>query len=130
VARADVSEVFQRVLYPLLEALIAAPGNVETTESRLRASVLLCKAFMKLEISDNVAGEDVTERWVQVLDYLGRLMSIDQSDQLVRFTFLYEKRDGTLTGESRCLVRGCARVIEKCHSRHAHGRYPCASSCR
>ena len=52
---------------------------------------------MKLEISDNVVGEDVAERWVQVLDYLGRLMSIDQSDQLVRFTFLYEKRKGTLT---------------------------------
>jgi brefeldin A-resistance guanine nucleotide exchange factor 1 len=83
VPRSDISEVFQHVLYPLLEALIAAPANVETTEGRLRASVLLCKAFMKLEISDNVGGEDVTERWVQVLDYLGQLMRLDQNDQLV-----------------------------------------------
>jgi golgi-specific brefeldin A-resistance guanine nucleotide exchange factor 1 len=97
VPRAEISEVFQRVLYPLLESLIAAPGNVETTEGRLRASVLLCKAFMKLEISDNVAGEDVTERWVQVLDYLGRLMHIDRSDQLVRITFFHEEFDGVLT---------------------------------
>jgi golgi-specific brefeldin A-resistance guanine nucleotide exchange factor 1 len=85
VPRADVAEVFQRVLYPLLEAVITAPGSAETTESRLRASVLLCKAFMRFEISDNVSGEDVTEHWMQVLDYLDRLMRTDQSDQLVRF---------------------------------------------
>ncbi|KAH9997514.1 Sec7-like domain protein [Russula vinacea] len=82
VSHADIAEVFQRVLYPLLEALIAAPGNVETTESRLRASVLLCKAFMRFEVSDNVMGEDVTECWMQVLDFLGRLVRIDQSEQL------------------------------------------------
>jgi len=97
VPRAEVAEVFQRVLYPLLEALIDAPANVETTESRLRASVLLCKAFMKFEISDNVAGEDVTECWVQVVEYLGQIMHVDQSDQLVRFTLLYEKCNRILT---------------------------------
>ncbi|KAH9966443.1 Sec7-like domain protein [Russula dissimulans] len=82
VPRAEVADVFQRVLYPLLEALLAAPSNPETTESRLRASALLCKAFMRFDISDNVAAEDVTERWTQVLDFLGRLMHVDQSDQL------------------------------------------------
>jgi len=82
VPRAEVADVFQRVLYPLFETLLTAPGNPETTESRLRASVLLCKAFMRFEISDNVAAEDVTERWTQVLDYLGRLVQVDQSDQL------------------------------------------------
>ncbi|KAI0306765.1 hypothetical protein B0F90DRAFT_1808381 [Multifurca ochricompacta] len=78
----DVTEVFQRVLYPLLEALISAPGGAETTEGRLRASVLLCKAFVRFEISDIAGGKNVTERWVQVLDYLDRLMRTDQSDQL------------------------------------------------
>jgi brefeldin A-resistance guanine nucleotide exchange factor 1 len=97
VPRAEVAEVFQRVLYPLLETLIDAPANVETTESRLRASVLLCKAFMKFEISDNVAGEDVTECWVRVLEYLGRMMHVDQSEQLVRFTLPYEKCNRILT---------------------------------
>jgi len=42
----------------------------------------LCKAFMRFEISDNVAGEDVTECWMQILDYLGRLMQIDHREQL------------------------------------------------
>ena len=81
---ADVAEVFQRVLYPLLEVLIAAPSDAEMTESRLRASTLLCKAFMRFDMNDNVTGQDVTERWLQVLDYLERLMRTDQSDQLVR----------------------------------------------
>lgn len=96
VSRADIADIFQRVLYPLLEALVTAPGNIETTESRLRASVLLCKAFMRFEVSDNVMGEDVTECWVQVLDYLGRFMHIDRSEQLVRFAFLCDMRKGKL----------------------------------
>ncbi|KAH9030672.1 Sec7-like domain is implicated in guanine nucleotide exchange function [Lactarius pseudohatsudake] len=79
---ADVAEVFQRVLYPLLEALIAAPSDAEMTESRLRASALLCKAFMRFDMNDNATGQNVTERWVQVLDYLDQLMSTDRSDQL------------------------------------------------
>ena len=90
---ADVAEVFQRVLYPLLEALIAAPSDAGMTESRLRASALLCKAFMRFEMNDNVTGQDVTERWVQILDYLDRLMRTDQSDQLVRPpTLLFSER--------------------------------------
>jgi hypothetical protein len=124
VSRTDIAEVFQRVLYPLLEVLIAAPGNVETTESRLRASVLLCKAFMRFEVSDNVTGEDVTECWMQVLDYLGRLMRIDQSEQLVRFAFLSDTRNGRLI---YCPVRGCARVTQKCYPRHACSGYASSS---
>lgn len=89
---ADVAEVFQRVLYPLLETLIAAPSDAEMTESRLRASTLLCKAFMRFEMNDNVTGQDVTERWVHVLDYLDRLMCTDKSDQLVRHRLLSWKR--------------------------------------
>ena len=96
VSRADIPEIFQRVLYPQLEALIVVPVNTETTETRLRASVLLCKAFMRFEVSDNVAGEDVTECWMEVLDYLGRLMQIDPSEQLVRFVFLFDTRNGRL----------------------------------
>jgi brefeldin A-resistance guanine nucleotide exchange factor 1 len=96
VFRADIPEFFQRVLYPLLDALIVAPVSIETTESRLRASVLLCKAFMRFEVSDNVGGEDVTECWMQVVDYLGRLMQMDHSEQLVRIVFLFDTRNGGL----------------------------------
>ena len=95
--RSDVAEVFQRVLWPLLEAVIAAPNSADTTESRLRVSALLCKAFMRFEISDNISGEDVTEHWAQVLDYLDRLMHTDQSDQLVRFAFSPDAHNGRLT---------------------------------
>jgi hypothetical protein len=80
---ADVEEVFQTVLYPLVEKLIAAPSNAEMTDSRLRASALLCKAFIRFEMNGFVTVEDIAERWVLVLDYLDRLVSTDQSDQLV-----------------------------------------------
>lgn len=117
VSHADIAEVFQRVLYPLLEALIAAPGNVETTESRLRASVLLCKAFMRFEVSDNVMGEDVTECWMQVLDFLGRLVRIDQSEQLVRFAFLSDTCNGWLIcSQSEAVHESLKNVILVMHA--------------
>ena len=80
----DVEEVFQTVLYPLLEELIAAPSDAEMTESRLSASALLCEIFIRFEMNGVVTVEDIAERWVLVLDYLDRLVSTDQSDQLVR----------------------------------------------
>lgn len=110
---ADVAEVFQRVLYPLLEAQIAAPSDAEMTESRLRASTLLCKAFMRFEMNDNVTGQDVTERWVHVLDYLDRLMRTDKSDQLVRHRLLsskYAAVDGHLVLYSRKLCPSPLRM--------------------
>ena len=79
---ADVTEVFQ-VLSTLLERLIAAPSDAEMTESRLHASVLLCAVFMKFEVNDNTTAKEVARRWVQVLDYLQRLMRVDRSNQLL-----------------------------------------------
>ena len=79
---ADVTEVF-RVLTTLLEGLIAAPSDAEMTESRLHVSVLLCAVFMKFEVNDNTTVEEVAGRWVQVLDYLGRLMRVDRNNQLL-----------------------------------------------
>jgi hypothetical protein len=34
---------------------------------------------------------------MQVLDYLGRLVQIDHSEQLVRSVFLFDTRNGRLT---------------------------------
>lgn len=126
---ADVAEVFQRVLYPLLEALIAAPSDAEMTESRLRASTLLCKAFMRFEMNDNVTGQDVTERWVHVLDYLDRLMRTDRSDQLVRHRFLSSVyRNVRFMMDNWCYsVGSCTRVAQECNPRHAIGGYACTS---
>ncbi|KAI0064698.1 Sec7-domain-containing protein [Artomyces pyxidatus] len=83
----EVDELFQRVVYPLLDALISAPRSPETTETRLRASVLLCKAFMRFEVGEgqgkvDVRKVDVRALWVQVLDYLDQLMQVDRSDQM------------------------------------------------
>jgi brefeldin A-resistance guanine nucleotide exchange factor 1 len=80
---ADVEELFQTVLYPLLEELIAAPSNAEMTESRLSASALLCEVFIKFGMNGVVTAKDIAERWVLFLDYLDQLVSTDQSDQLV-----------------------------------------------
>jgi brefeldin A-resistance guanine nucleotide exchange factor 1 len=118
VSRADIPEIFERVLYPVLEVLIVAPVSIETTEIRLRASVLLCKAFMRFEVSDNIAGEDVTECWMQVLDYLGRLMQIDHSEQLVRFVFSFDTRNGRLirVGQSEAVHESLKNVILVMHA--------------
>jgi ribosome-binding protein aMBF1 (putative translation factor) len=81
---ADVTEIFWRALYAVLEALIAAPSDTEMTESCLRASALLCRAFMWFEmLNDDMTVQDIAERWMQVLDYLERLMHVDRSDQLL-----------------------------------------------
>jgi brefeldin A-resistance guanine nucleotide exchange factor 1 len=91
----DVTEAFWGALYALLEALIAAPleSDAEMTESRLGASVLLCRAFMRFEMNDNMTVLDITGRWMQVLDYLELLMQVDQSDQLVCHCLLFSKRE-------------------------------------
>ena len=56
-------------------------------ETRLRASNLLCKAFMHFEARDSQK-EDIRVLWIQVLDLLDRLMNIDRRDQLVRIPLL------------------------------------------
>lgn len=86
---ADVTEIFWSTLYALLEALIAAPSDDEMTESCLRASALLCTAFRKFEMNDNMTVQDIAERWMQVLDYLELLMQVDRSDQLVCHCLLF-----------------------------------------
>jgi hypothetical protein len=89
---ADVTEIFWRALYAVLEALIAAPSDTEMTESCLRASALLCRAFMWFEmLNDDMTVQDIAERWMQVLDYLERLMQVDRSDQLVYHCLSFSK---------------------------------------
>ncbi|KAI0047968.1 hypothetical protein FA95DRAFT_1540484 [Auriscalpium vulgare] len=78
----DADDLFTRVLHPLLDALLGAPRGAETTETRLRASVLLCKTFMRFRIGDDSGSAGVKSLWVQVLDYQDRLMAADASDQM------------------------------------------------
>ena len=83
---AQVEELFRRVIFPLLEELLKPQvlmrDPMSLPETRLRASALLCKAFMHLEAREGQTA-DVKELWLQVLDLLDRLMHVDRRDQLV-----------------------------------------------
>ncbi|KAF7972108.1 hypothetical protein HWV62_18936 [Athelia sp. TMB] len=82
----QVDEIFNRVLFPLLDELLRPPVQSRDPqgmpETRLRAAALLCKAFMHFEVRDNRPDVDIRLLWIQVLDLLDRLMSIDKNDQL------------------------------------------------
>ena len=55
-----------------------------------RASALLCKAFMHLDVREGKAKSDFRILWIQILDLLDRLMNIDKNDQLVSdFRFVW-----------------------------------------
>ncbi|KZT74208.1 Sec7-domain-containing protein [Daedalea quercina L-15889] len=81
----QVEELFRRVIFPLLDELLKPQvlmrDPMSLPETRLRASALLCKAFMHLEAREGQTA-DVKELWMQVLDLLDRLMQVDRRDQL------------------------------------------------
>lgn len=82
----QVEEIFNRVIFPLLDDLLKVevfqrdPQGM--SETRLRASALLCKAFMHLDVREDQAKADFRILWIQILDLLDRLMNIDKGDQL------------------------------------------------
>lgn len=84
---AQVEEIFNRVIFPLLDELLKVdifqrdPQGMP--ETRLRASALLCKAFMHLDVREAQSKTDFRILWIQILDLLDRLMNIDKNDQLV-----------------------------------------------
>ncbi|KAJ3556534.1 hypothetical protein NM688_g1976 [Phlebia brevispora] len=81
----QVEELFNRVVFPLLDELLKPQvflrDPMGMSETRLRASALLCKAFMHLEARDGQKA-DIRVLWIQVLDLLDRFMNIDRRDQL------------------------------------------------
>jgi brefeldin A-resistance guanine nucleotide exchange factor 1 len=82
----QVEEIFNRVVFPLIDELLKPQVNFHDprgmAESRLRASALLCKAFMHFEVRDRRPQVDIRLLWIQVLDLLDRLMNTDKKDQL------------------------------------------------
>ncbi len=83
----QIEELFNRVIFPLLDELLKQQvfmrDPMGTPETRLRASALLCKAFMQFEAREGQTA-DIRVLWIQVLDLLDRLMHVDRRDQLVR----------------------------------------------
>ena len=85
----QIEDIFNRVIFPLLDELLKPQvflrDPMGMSETRLRASALLCKAFMHLEARDGQKA-DIRVLWIQVLDLLDRFMNIDRRDQLVSCT--------------------------------------------
>ncbi|OJT08688.1 hypothetical protein TRAPUB_414 [Trametes pubescens] len=81
----QIEDVFNRVLFPLLDELLKPQTLMRDPmglpETRLRASALLCKAFMQFEARESQTA-DIRVLWIQVLDLLDRLMHVDRRDQL------------------------------------------------
>jgi golgi-specific brefeldin A-resistance guanine nucleotide exchange factor 1 len=102
--QAHIEELFNRIVFPLLDELLKPQvflrDPLAMPETRLRASALLCKAFMHLEARDGL-NADIRVLWIQVLDLLDRLMNIDRRDQLVRLQAISR----SYSNESR-LARG------------------------
>ncbi|KAF8630385.1 hypothetical protein AX15_002943 [Amanita polypyramis BW_CC] len=84
--QSQVEDVFNRVIFPLIDELLK-PQVLQRDpqgmpETRLRASALLCKTFMHLEVRESQNQHDFRLLWIQILDLLDRLMNIDKDDQL------------------------------------------------
>lgn len=83
-----VDEYFNRVVFPLLDEMLKKevfqrdPQGMPLT--RIRATDLLCKVFLRLAINQpSQQPNEVGLLWIQILDLLDRLMNIDKRDQLV-----------------------------------------------
>ena len=83
----QVEEIFNSVVFPLLDELLKpavyqldVQGMLET---RLRASALLCKAFMHFEVQEGSRRSDIRVLWIETLDLLDRLINAEKSEQLV-----------------------------------------------
>lgn len=82
----QVEDVFNRVVFPLLDELLKPQtyqrDPLGMSETRVKACALLCKSFMHLEVREDVKA-DFKNFWIRILDLLDRLMNIDHGDQLV-----------------------------------------------
>lgn len=91
---AQVEDLFNTVLFPMLDELLKpavyALDPQGMSETRLRASALLCKAFMHFEVAPG-GNADVRVVWIEILDLLDRLMSAEKSGQLVRVAFFFSR---------------------------------------
>ncbi|KAF8329795.1 uncharacterized protein EI90DRAFT_3062037 [Cantharellus anzutake] len=85
----DVLHLFDRVIFPMVADLLRSDLDNKSlkgvSESRLRASNLLCKAFLHFQLGPNSElNSTFRESWLIVLDLLDRLMhSAGRQSQLI-----------------------------------------------
>ncbi|KAF8306441.1 Sec7-domain-containing protein [Clavulina sp. PMI_390] len=85
----DPAHVFFNVVFPMLDDVLSPEldehrGKRELLETRLRASTLLCKSFLQLEVgAPSAHASKLREIWLILLDFMERLMmSGGRQDQL------------------------------------------------
>ncbi|KAF5372839.1 hypothetical protein D9758_001701 [Tetrapyrgos nigripes] len=82
----QVEEIFNRVVFPLIDDLLKPQTSERDpqgmSETRLRASALLCKTFMHFQVRESQAEADIRILWIEILDLLDRLMHSHKGDQL------------------------------------------------
>ena len=119
----QIEEIFNRVVFPLIDELLKPQVFLRDVrgmpETRLRASALLCKAFMHFEVRENRSQVDIRLLWVQVLDLLDRLMNIDKKEQLVSLHKSFLKLSPDISA-----VRGRSRIVEERDSRNECSQHP------
>ncbi|GAA6009496.1 hypothetical protein JCM10207_003803 [Rhodosporidiobolus poonsookiae] len=84
----DLTIIFERVFFPLLEELLKPqvfrrdPDGMG--ETRLRASALLCKIFLQYltQLSERQGMQTMTELWLKILGYQDRFMHSGRRDQM------------------------------------------------
>ncbi|GAA5913880.1 hypothetical protein JCM8208_004987 [Rhodotorula glutinis] len=84
----DLTVIFERVFFPLLEELLKPqvfrrdPEGMG--ETRLRASALLCKVFLQYltQLSERQGMHTMTELWLKILGYQDRFMHSGRRDQM------------------------------------------------
>ncbi|BGP44136.1 GDP/GTP exchange factor for ARF [Rhodotorula kratochvilovae] len=84
----DLTIIFERVFFPLLEELLKPqvfrrdPEGMG--ETRLRASALLCKVFLQYltQLSERQGMKTMTELWLKILGYQDRFMHSGRRDQM------------------------------------------------
>ena len=86
----DASHLFYNVIFPMVDDVLSPElderrGRREMSETRLKASTLLCKSFLQFEIGPVVPSPaQLREIWLIILDFMDRLMqSGGEQDQLV-----------------------------------------------
>lgn len=80
---------FHQAVFPLVQDLLDSevfardplPGGMSDT--RLRASALLCRGFLYYLDSLSAEPETLTTLWLEVLDLLEELMKVEKRGQLV-----------------------------------------------
>ncbi|KAH7914680.1 hypothetical protein BJ138DRAFT_1056469 [Hygrophoropsis aurantiaca] len=103
----QVEEIFNSVVFPLLDELLKPqvyqmdPQGM--SETRLRASALLCKAFIHFEVRESQRKADIRILWIEILDLLDRLIHAEKSEQL------YEAVSESL--KNVVLVMNAARIL-------------------